>query len=163
VLAAAVTGAWVAQIAEDGYLVNATLLATVLASALLAAGLVLRRPIVIPAAIVLLVAPYVASLGFEVDGLDTRAPLLAALLYVVAELAYWSLELRGTLADEPGTYLRRVALLAGLAVVTIAGGTAVLALAEGVAAEGPAFEIAGAAAAVGAIALVALAVGKRSG
>ena len=47
--------------------------------------------------------------------------------------------------------------------VTIAGGTAVLALAEQVAAEGPAFEIAGAAAAVGAIALVALAVGKRSG
>jgi len=163
VLAAAATGAWVALVAEDDYLVNATLLTTALASALLAAGLVLRQPIVIPAAVVLLAAPYVASLGFEVDGLDTRAPLLAALLYVVAELAYWSLELRGTLADEPGTYLRRVALLAGLAVVTIAGGTAVLALAEQVAAEGPAFEIAGAAAAVGAIALVALAVGKRSG
>jgi hypothetical protein len=163
VLAAAATGAWVAVIAEDGYLMNATLLATMLASALLAAGLFLRLPIVIPAAIVLLAAPYVASLGFELEGLDTRAPLLAALLYVVAELAYWSLELRGTLADEPGTYLRRVAVLAGLAVVTIAGGTAVLALAEQVAADGPGFEIAGAAAAVGAIALLAVAVGKREG
>ena len=152
------TGAWLARVAEDGYLVRATVLAAVLACALLGAGLVLRLPIVIPAAIVLLAAPYVAILGFELDGLDTRAPLLAALLLAVAELAYWSLELRGTLADEPGTYLRRVALVAGLAVATIAGGTVVLALAEQVAAEGPAFEIAGAAAAVGAIALGALAV-----
>ena len=159
-LLAAATGVWVAVIGEDSYLVNATLVATALSSALLAAGLFLRRPIVIPAAIVLLAAPYVASLGFELEGIDTRAPLLAALLYVVAELAYWSLELRGTLADEPGTYLRRVALLAGLAVVTIAGGTAVLALAEKIPAEGPAFEIAGAAGAVGAIALLAVAVRK---
>ena len=161
--AAAITGTWIAVIAEDGYLVNATVLATAVACALLAAGLVLRRSIAIPAVIVLLAAPYVASLGFELDVLDTRAPLLAALLYVVAELGYWSLELHGTLANEPGTYLRRVALLAALAVVTIAGGTAVLALAEQVPAEGPAFEIAGAVAAVGAIALVALAVGSRKG
>ena len=80
----------------------------------------LRRPIAIPAAIIVLAAPYVAGLGFEIDGLDTRAPLIAALLLAVAELAYWSLELRGTLSDEPGTYLRRVALLAGLTVGTIA-------------------------------------------
>jgi hypothetical protein len=136
--------------------------ATVVAAALLTAGLVIRRPIGIPAAIVLLAAPYVAVLGFEVDGLDTRAPLIAALLFTVAELAYWSLELRGTLADEPGTYLRRLALLAALAMGTIAGGTVVLVVAEQVAADGPAFEIAGAAAAVGAIALLALAVGKRN-
>jgi hypothetical protein len=136
--------------------------ATVVAAALLTAGLFIRRPIGIPAAIVLLAAPYVAVLGFEVDGLDTRAPLIAALLFTVAELAYWSLELRGTLADEPGTYLRRLALLAALAMGTIAGGTVVLVVAEQVAADGPAFEIAGAAAAVGAIALLALAVGKRN-
>jgi hypothetical protein len=136
--------------------------ATVVAAALLTAGLVIRRPIGIPAAIVLLAAPYVAVLGFEVDGLDTRAPLIAALLFTVAELADWSLELRGTLADEPGTYLRRLALLAALAMGTIAGGTVVLVVAEQVAADGPAFEIAGAAAAVGAIALLALAVGKRN-
>jgi hypothetical protein len=136
--------------------------ATIVAAALLTAGLVLRRPIGIPAAIVLLAAPYVATLGFEVDGLDTRAPLIAALLFTVAELAYWSLELRGTLADEPGTYLRRLALLAALAMGTIAGGTVVLVVAEQVAADGPAFEIAGAAAAVGAIALLALAVGRRN-
>jgi hypothetical protein len=136
--------------------------ATVVAAGLLTGGLVIRRPIGIPAAIVLLAAPYVAVLGFEVDGLDTRAPLIAALLFTVAELAYWSLELRKTLADEPGTYFRRLALLAALAMGTIAGGTVVLVVAEQVAADGPAFELAGAAAAVGAIALLALAVDKRN-
>jgi hypothetical protein len=163
VLGAAGTGAWLAVIAEDGYLVRATLLAAFLAAALLGVGLVLRRPIAIPAAVCVLAAPYVAALGFEIDGIDTRAPLIAGLLFVVAELAYWSLELRGTLADESGTYLRRVALLSGLAVVTIAGGTVVLAVVEAVAARGAAVDVAGAAAAVAAIALLTLAVARRAG
>jgi hypothetical protein len=162
VVAAAGTGLWLAAIAEDGYLVRATLLAAFLAAALLAGGLVLRKPIVIPAVVCILAAPYVAALGFEIDGIDTRAPLIAGLLLVVAELAYWSLELRGTLADEPGTYLRRVALVAGLTVVTIAGGTVVLAVVEAVAARGAAVDIAGAAGAIAAIALLVLAVGKRT-
>ena len=132
------------MIAEDGYLVRATLLAAFVAAGVLAGGLVLRRPIVIPGAILLLAAPYVAALGFEIDGIDTRAPLLAALLFVVAELAYWSLELRGTLADEPGTYLRRLALLATLAVATIVGGTVVLVVVERVAARGIAIDLLGA-------------------
>ena len=155
------TGLWLATIAEDGYLVRATLLAAFVAGGLLAGGLILKQPIVIPAAIVVLAAPYVAALGFEIDGIDTRAPLLAALLFVVAELAYWSLELRGTLADEPGTHLRRVALLATLAVVTIAAGTLMLAVVERVAARGVAIDLAGAVAAVGAIALLALAATRR--
>jgi hypothetical protein len=162
VAAAAGTGVWLAAIAEDGYLVRATLLATLVAAVLLAGGLVLRWPVVIPAAVCVLATPYVAALGFELDGLDTRAPLLAALLFVVAELAYWSLELRGTLADEPGTYLRRVALLAGLAVATIVGGTVVLAVVGAIAARGVAIDLLGAAAAVGAIALLALAAARRS-
>ncbi len=155
------TGLWLATIAEDGYLVRATLLAAFVAGGLLAGGLILKQPIVIPAAIVVLAAPYVAALGFEIDGIDTRAPLLAALLFVVAELAYWSLELRGTLADEPGTHLRRVALLATLAVVTIAAGTLVLAVVERVAARGIAIDLAGAVAAVAAIALLTLAATRR--
>jgi hypothetical protein len=162
VVAAAGTGLWLAAIAEDGYLVRATLLAALGASGVLAGGLALRRPIVIPAALCVLTAPYVAALGFEIDGIDTRAPLLAGLLFVIAELAYWSLELRGTLADEPGTYLRRVALLAGMTVATIGLGTVVLAVVEGVEARGIAIDLVGAVAAVGAIALVALAAVKRS-
>jgi hypothetical protein len=159
---AVATGLWLAAIAEDGYLVRATLLAAFVAAGVLAGGLALRRPIVIPGAICLLAAPYVAALGFEIEGIDTRAPLLAALLFVVAELAYWSLELRGTLTDEPGTYLRRVALLASLALVTIAAGTLVLVVVERVAARGLAIDLLGAAAAVGAIALLALAAVRRT-
>jgi hypothetical protein len=163
VVGAAGTGVSLAAIAEDGYLVRATLVATFLAAALLAVGLVLRWPILIPAAVCVLATPYVAALGFEIDGIDTRAPLVAALLFAVAELAYWSLELRGTIADEPGTYLRRVALLAGLAVATIAGGTVVLAVVGAIAARGTAIDLLGAAAAIGAIALLALAAARRTG
>ena len=133
-----------------------------LAAALLAGGLVLRQPLAVPVAVCLLAAPYVASLAFELDGIDTRAPLLAAALFSVAELAYWSLELRGALADEPGTSLRRVALLAGLAVATIAVGTVVLAVVEGVSARGTTVDLIGAVAAVGAIALLALAASRRT-
>lgn len=160
---AGATGGWIATIAEGGYLVRATLLATVLAAALLAGGLVLRQPLAVPVAVCLLAAPYVAGLGFELDGIDTRAPLLAAALFTVAELAYWSLELRGALADEPGTYLRRIALLAGIAVATIAVGTVVLAVVEGVTAGGTVVNLIGAVAAVGAIALLARAASRRTG
>ena len=138
------------------------MLAATVSSVLLALALLLRRPIGIPAAIVVLTAPYVAGLGFEIDGIDTRAPLIAALLLAVAELAYWSLELRGTLSDEPGTYLRRVALLAGLAVGTIAAGTAVLALVEQAGDGGTVVDVAGALAAVGAIASIAVAAARRT-
>ena len=123
----------------------------------------LERAAPIPLAIVLLVVPYVAALVFETDGLDVHAPVLAALLFVTAELAYWSLELRGSLADEPGTYLRRIALLAALLVVTLAVGTGLLVLVEVVTAGGPALDVLGAAAAVGAIALLVLAASRRTG
>jgi hypothetical protein len=135
----------------------------VLAAALVAGALVLRRPLAIPFALALLVAPYVAMLAFEAEALDERAPVLAGALFATAELAYWSLELRGTLADEPGTYLRRVSLLALLALGTVVGGTAMLALVSGVGARGTAVDVAGAAAALGLVGVVALAAARRSG
>lgn len=159
--AAAVTGLWLSRAAEDDYLSNATLLATAVACSLVAAALALRRPVAIPFALAILVAPYVAMLAFEVDALDERAPVLAGALLATSELAYWSLELRGTLADEPGTYLRRVSLLALLVLGTVVGGTAVLALVSGVGARGTAVDVAGAVAALGAVALLALAASRR--
>ena len=155
------TGVWIAAIAEDGYLMRAALLLTVGAALLLGAALALRLPVLIPVAIGLLGAPYVAHLVFEADALDTRAPLIAGLLLTVTELAYWSLELRGMLADEPGTYLRRVALLALLVVGTFAGGTAILALVEGVAARGTVVDVVGAVAAVAGIGLLTLAAARH--
>lgn len=140
---------------------RATLLATGIASAVLAGAIVLRAPVAIPGALGVLAAPYVALVAFETEALDSRAPIVAALLFVIAELAYWSLELRGALADEAGTYLRRLSVLAVLALATVIGGTAVLALVAAVGARGTGVDVVGAAAALVAVALLALAASRR--
>jgi hypothetical protein len=162
VLVGAATGAWLAVLANDGYLARANVLVTVLALAVLAAGLVLGLPVTVPAAVALLGAEYVAILGFETDTLDTRAPLVAAALLAVAELAYWSLELRLPVVDEAGTHLRRIALLSTFLLGVVAIGAVVLTLVEVVAAGGVAVDVLGAAAALGALALLALAA-RRAG
>lgn len=156
-LAGAGTGAWLAVLADDGYLARANVFVTVVALTLLAGGLVLRLAPTIPFAIALLGAEYVAILGFESDALDEQAPLVAGGLLAVAELAYWSLELRGLVVDEPGTYVRRIALLALLVLGVVGFGTVVLAVVEAVGAGGVALDVLGAVAALGALGLVALA------
>ncbi len=134
---------------------NAT--ACVLAALLLAAGLATRIALAVPAAVVLLGAEYVALLGVEGAGLDSRAPLVAGAMLAVAELSYWSLELRSDVTDEPGAYPRRLALLAGLLVGVTTFGVVLLAIVEAVQAAGPAVDLLGATAAVVALLLLALA------
>ena len=124
---------------------------------MLAAGLALRIPVAVPAAIALLGAEYVAILGFEADALDTQAPARRGALLAVAELAYWSLELRAPVVDEAGTYLRRIALLATLIVGVVGVGAIMLTLVEVVEAGGIAVDVLGAVAAFGALALLAFA------
>ena len=143
--------------ADEPFLARLNAAAGVAAAVVLAAGLALRFAPAVPVALVLLAGAYAALLGHEVDGLDTRAPVVAAALFAVAELAYWSLELRGAVADEPGTYLRRAALLAVMLAGVVAIGIVLLAVVEAVSAGGLAVELVGAAAAVAAVALVALA------
>jgi hypothetical protein len=138
-----------------------TLFGTLVSAACLATAVLVRRPFPIPLAVLALVLPYIAILTLEIESLDSRSALLAALMLGATELAYWSLELRGALMDEPGTYLRRVALIAGLVVGTFAGGTAVLALVEGFSTRGPAVDALGAAAAIAAVALLLLAAAAR--
>ena len=130
--------------------------AAVVSATSLAAAIVLRFAPAVAVAVAVLAAAYAAVLGHEADGIDTRAALVAAALFAVAELAYWSTELRGAVEDETGTYLRRAALLALVLVAVIATGTMLLALVETVAASGVAAEVVGAVAAVAALALVAL-------
>ena len=138
-------------------LVRANATAAIAATAVLAAGLAVRIALAIPVAVALVGAEYVTLLGFEGEALDTRAPLVAAALLAVAELGYWSLELNRSVADEPGTYLRHFALLAALLLAVIALGIPLLALVESVSTGGAAVDLLGAVAAVGALALVALA------
>jgi hypothetical protein len=150
-------GAWLALAADEGVLPrgNATLGAT--AAVLLAAGLAFRVAVAVPVAVALLGAGYVALLGFEGEALDARAPLVAAALLAVSELAYWSLELRGAVADEAGAYLRRLALLAATMAGVTTIGVVLLAVAEGVETGGAAIDLLGAVAAVSALVLLALA------
>ena len=94
-------------------------------------------------------------LAVEGNVLDARAPVLAAVLFAIAELGYWSLELRDAVADEPGTYLRRLGLLSGLSLGALALGELMLALVDVGERSGIAFEAVGVGAAVAALALVA--------
>jgi hypothetical protein len=109
---------------------------------------------VVPFAVALLAGGYALLLAVEDAPLDLRAALLASVLLVVAELAYWSLELRAEVTDESGTYSRRVAVLSGLAVGALALAGALLAVVDLAAREGLAIEIAGAIAALAALLLV---------
>ena len=129
---------------------------------LLAAGLGMRVALALPVAVAILGSEYVALLGFEGDALDTRAPVVGAALLAVAELGYWSLELRQQVADEAGTSLRRLGLLAALLGGVVALGIGLMVLVEAVSAGGPAVDLLGAVAAVGALALLALAGRARS-
>jgi len=124
---------------------------------LLAAGLVLRRPAAIPVSVALLGATYALRLLTQTDTLDGGAPLVGAALFTLAEIAYWSLELRDGVANESGSHLRRIGLLASLALGVVVIGFALLALVEAVGTTGAGIEALGVAAAVAALALLALA------
>ena len=149
------------MVAEEDYLVRWTLFATLVTATCLTVAVLLRRSFPIALGVLVIALPYVAILTLETESLDARAPLLGALLFGAAELAYWSLELRGSLTDEPGTYLRRVALIASLVFATFMGGTVVLALVEAFGAGGATVDALGAAAALAVLALLALAASAR--
>jgi hypothetical protein len=108
----------------------------------------------VPAAIVLLGGEYALVLSIGDVSLETRAAVVAAGLLVVAELAFWSLELRAEITDEPGSYARRLAVLALLALGALALAGALLAVVDLEGRGGLAIELAGAVAAFGAFILL---------
>jgi hypothetical protein len=119
---------------------------------LLAGALGAGIPAGVVPGVVVLGAEYALSLGPALDG---RAPLYAAGLLVVAELSYWSLELRIGIAAEPGTTRVRAALVGVLAVSAVVLGGIMLGLSGLRLGGGIGWEVVGLAAAVGALALVA--------
>jgi hypothetical protein len=152
-LVAGALAAWVARLAE-GPTRDGAAVAGGLALLVLAVGLLLRLPAVVPAAIVFLGGEYALVLSVEGSALDSRAAVVAAGLLVTAELAYWSLELRAQITDEPGSYARRLSVLAllGLGALALAG--MLVAVVDLAGREGLAVEIAGAAAAFAAVVLL---------
>ncbi|HLF68961.1 MAG TPA: hypothetical protein VI503_06400 [Gaiellaceae bacterium] len=129
----------------------------------LVAGLVLGWSSFVPASLVLLGATYATHLAVDDAALDVRAPLVAAGLVVTAELAYWSLEERENVWGEPGDGLRRLGLVAVVALATTAVGAALIAFTGAVRAGGLGMDVLGAGAAAAVLFLVVLAVRRAPG
>jgi hypothetical protein len=110
----------------------------------------------VPVGAALLGAAYATRLAADDVALDVRAPLLAAGLYLAVELAYWSLEARLRALGERGADLRRLAVVLLLALGSLAVGALLLAVSDLVRTGGLAIDLLGAAAAAGALVLVAL-------
>lgn len=121
--------------------------------ALMAFALATRWRATFPFGIALVGASYGIFLAVRNGAVDRWAPAVAAALFVAAELGYWSLE-RSPSRSERIVVLRRLAGLAGGAVVTALVGGLVLLLATG-ATGGVALEAAGVAAAILTVAFIA--------
>jgi hypothetical protein len=111
------------------------------------------RPSLIPWPLVLLGAAYAGNLGG--GRIDEWAPLVAGALLVIAELSYWSLELRGSTPDADRLSERRAGLIAVLGIGSVSLGGLVLAATSIRVGTGIAADLVGVAAAVGALAVVA--------
>ena len=90
---------------------------------ILALSLALRLSAGVPLGLAFLAGSYAAALGSRGVDVDLSATLYAALFFLAAELAYWSLELSPGIQPAPGVVVRRVLFLAvgALAALALAG------------------------------------------
>lgn len=121
---------------------------------ILVGALVFGSARLLPLPFVLLGGAYAVYLVVDDVPLDPSAPVLAAGLFMSAELAYWSLEERESFRGEPGETLRRIAVLAGLGAAALLASGALLALADIAATRGLAIDLVGATAAAAVLGLV---------
>ena len=146
---------------QDIHLRRLALVLAGLAVALLAVGLAARSGPVLGWGLAALGGEYAVLFAAQSHALDELTPLYAGAIFLVAELAFWSIEPRVPAWSEPGLVERRLAYLAA----TSAGAAAVAGLVVVVAAAsgggGAALEAIGVAATVGALGLVAMLV-RRS-
>jgi hypothetical protein len=153
VLAAAALAAYPA--AQDVDLQPLALALGAVALALLVAGLVISSAGTIGWALAALGTEYAVLFMAEGRSLDELAPVYAAGFLLVAEVAFWSIERRVSTWVEPGLLERRLAFLvsACTGAAVVAALVLVLAAAGG---GGIGLDAAGAAAAVGMLALIVL-------
>jgi len=135
-----------------------------LALAVLVGALLTAKGSGILVAVAGLGAAYVGGLALREDGsaLDPQAPLHAAGLLVVAELALLSVELRGAATISGRFLVRRSALLGALVLLTIALGTAILVIAQVPVGGGVGWTAVGVVAAAAALMLLVRRAGHRS-
>lgn len=120
---------------------------------LLLAGALLGSTSLVPWPLVVLAGAYAFGLGG--GAIDQWSPIVAAGFLVVAELAYWSLELRGRVEDAERINERRAGLVVALGLGTIALGGLIFAATSVPLGTGVVVDLVGVAAAVGAVAVVA--------
>jgi hypothetical protein len=155
VLAAAGVGVLALVDADDDALAVGFRLVAVGLLALVAA-IVLGWSGLVPVSVVALGAAYATHLAVDDPGLDARAPLVAAGLLLAAELGYWSIEERDRVRGEAGDGLRQLGLVTLLVVGGLAVSAALLAVADLTRTQGLAIDLLGAAAAAGALLVLAL-------
>jgi hypothetical protein len=127
----------------------------------LVAALVLGWSPLVPVAIALAGGIYATQLAVDEAALDSAAPVIAAALVLVTELAYWSLEERDRVPGDPGDGLRHGAFVALLAIGALLAGALLLALVDAVRAESLALDVVGAAAAAAILAAVVVTTRSR--
>lgn len=120
---------------------------------LLAVGLAVPLPSLFPWPLVILAALYAWTLGG--GEVDQWSPVYAGAFLTIAELAYWSVELRGRAQDSERLTERRAALVVVLGLLGVACGGLVLAATSLDIGRGVGVDLLGAAAAVAALVLVA--------
>jgi hypothetical protein len=97
---------------------------------LLAAAAAWRFIFLAGAAVAILGAEYGLSLYHQRGPVDARAPLFAAGLLLLVELAYWSTESHRLVRDDRAVVTFRLAVIAVLALAAVALGTLILLAAE---------------------------------
>lgn len=131
---------------------------------MLTVALVLQRAGLVAPALVLVAGGYAGTLVLrDADVVDAAGPLVACGLLLVAELAYWSVELAGTGQAEVRALLRRLVALFALAAGALVLATGVLAATAVPLGGGLVWNVVGvtaAAAAVGLIAALAASAGR---
>ena len=120
----------------------------------LVAAVVRGWPVLVPVAVTLVGGTYAAQLAVDDAPLDLAAPAVAVGLFLVAELAYWSLDERSRFVADPGLGLRRAALVAASGLAIFVASSALLVVVDEVRARGLALDLAGALAAVCVLAVV---------
>ena len=106
--------------------------------------------------LVLLAAEYAAALAVRnASDVDAGAPLVGAGLLVLAELGFWSIELRGPGYEERRVVARRLGALGVVAFLSVLLGAFVVVLTAAPLGGGLAWDAVGIAAAAGTLAIVA--------
>ena len=146
---------------QDIHLRRLALGLAVVAVAFLAAGLATRSGPVLGWGLAALGGEYAVLFEAQSSALDELTPLYAGAFFLVAELAFWSIEPRVPAWSEPGLADRRLAYVAGVSAGAAALAGLVLVVAAASGGGGAALEAIGVAATIAALGLVAMLV-RRS-